>query len=269
MSTEKEAIEHIETISAASRQIPDTDFPAAVLPEHVRIHDLQKFQEYRNRFTGTMSTSLISEFAAYTNLHEGEQVFIDPNNMTAVAFFNLGDVGEPGHGDWRAKVKLEKTAPFTALLKAADGEPMSQKRLAEFLEDWRDCVKVIDEDDKNMALSHAINAVRKVTLEERRGSEHEENTFGRKRSGFEEIEANRENKLPAKIAFTCDAPYRSLDSRTFALRVSLLTGAGEPYFTLRIVQLEQHEEEMAEEFRLELREALKENIETYIGTFSL
>ncbi len=54
--------------------------------------------------------------------------------------------------------------------------------------------------------------------------------------------------LPTTIYFEC-APFAGLQSRTFVMRLGILTGGDKPAITLRIVKPEKHLEEMAEELK--------------------
>lgn len=110
---------------------------AVALPENFRIHDLEKFNLNRFRFRGALSTASIDDFTRYSKdlADEGTRCFIDADNMRAVSVLNLGTIGEPGHADNTATLKLKKTAPFSALL-SVNGERNSQKSLAEWIEDW-------------------------------------------------------------------------------------------------------------------------------------
>ena len=66
------------------------------------------------------------------------------------------------------------------------------------------------------------------------------------RSAFESVSATSTEPLPTTIYFSC-VPYHGLSERQFVLRLGVLTGAKEPAIVLRIVNKEQHEEEMAAE----------------------
>lgn len=64
---------------------------------------------------------------------------------------------------------------------------------------------------------------------------------------MESVEAKSTLQLPTHLVFTC-SPYNGLDTRSFTLRVQVLTGSGEPVLTARLVQAEQIEEAIATEF---------------------
>ena len=60
--------------------------------------------------------------------------------------------------------------------------------------------------------------------------------------------AKNKKDLPAYINFTC-VPYAGLSEITFKIRVSMLTGADRIGFTLRVVGEEEHDEQIADEFK--------------------
>ena len=73
--------------------------------------------------------------------------------------------------------------------------------------------------------------------------------------------------MPAVFKFTCE-PYLGLDERSFEMRMSTI---GNETLVLRIKKLEQHEEEMGEEFKDKLQaQFVADDIEitTFIGSFS-
>lgn len=267
------AIGHLTAGTAADKVLEHTADTAIALPESVKVKDLEPYLPLRRRYRGAMKTTQLEEFAEYSNQAAGEihdttiaVCFVDPDNMSAKAFFNLGTIDAPGHGDHTATLSLPKTAAFEELL-AKNGRPMDQKELAEWLEDWAPQLKVTAENGEPLNLPAAVAAVRRITIGAKSESTSEERTFGGRRSAMSEVEAQNKDTLPAFIEFTCE-PYHGLDERTFRLRVSLITGEI-PKLIMRIVRLEHHQEEMAKEFREHLIHALDGNlVQTFVGNFS-
>lgn len=271
------AIGHLTAGTAAERVLEHTADTAIALPLSVKVEDLEPFLPLRRRYRGAMRTSQIAEFAEYSNLAAGEvhssevyeadgaACFVDPDNMTARTFFNLGTLHEPGHGDHTANLTLPKTAAFEELL-SKNGNPLDQKELAEWLEDWAPQLKVTTDNGEPLNLPGAVAAVRRITISASSESTSEERTFGGRRSAMSEVEAQNKDTLPAFIEYTCE-PYHGLDERTFRLRVSLITGET-PRLIMRIVRLEHYQEEMAKEFREHLIHALDGNlVQTFVGSF--
>ncbi|HHW7475177.1 TPA: DUF2303 family protein, partial [Mannheimia haemolytica] len=86
---------------------------------------------------------------------------------------------------------------------------------------------------------------------------------------MESVEAKSTLQLPTYLVFTCN-PYNGLGTRSFTLRVQVLTGSGEPVLTARLVQAEQIEESIATEFAEKLSDALSEtSIKVNIGTIAI
>lgn len=249
---------------------------AVPLHKDVTIQDLEPFMPWRRRYRGEMVTTQIDQFAEYTNRTAGEvransakpatvPCFVDPDNMTAKVFFDLGTVEFPGHADFTARLNLPKTAAFEELL-GKNGRALDQKELAEWLEDWAPQLKVTSETGEPLNLAAAVGAVRRITIGAKSESSSEERTFGGRRSVMSEVEAQNKDTLPAFVEFTCE-PYHGLQERTFRLRVSLITSE-KPRLVMRIVRLEHHQEEMAKEFREHLEHALDGNlVDTFVGKF--
>ena len=255
---EKEAIQHLED-NAVIDQINTTLDPETTgviaLPESARLEDLEKYGDQRRRFRGTFATNDPKAFTNYcvTNSDAPDitsACFVDGDQMSALAIMDLGTVHTPLHAEHRAGLSLQKTAAFKALL-GIEGERLSQKDAAEWLEDWTPHLSALVSGEggyEPCAITKAIAAVRRVTLQTKSEQEHADSDYGASRSTMESVEASsREQPLPAFFEFTC-TPYQGLTERTFRMRVSLITSAAEPQFRLRMVQAEQEHEEMADEF---------------------
>lgn len=244
-----------------------TDSGAVALPEHFRLHDLEPYMHRRRRARGAMTTHALSDFAIYTKDHaeEGATVFVDADEMSATAVLNLGTADDPGHTDNRAKVQLKKTAAYSALKAHASGQAISQTKAAEFLEDWPGYIKCFN-DDGEITPPKAIAAIRKLTIESMRKLESTEQSLSASRSAFEKVQATSADPIPTTIYFECE-PYHGLESRVFVLRLGVLTGGDKPAINLRIVKQELHDEEMANEFADNAREALGSDLPVLIGTY--
>jgi len=248
----KEAIEAINEgtgITQASDAFKKAfaDKAVVALPERFKKHDLETYLPNRRRIRGLMSTLTLKDFAAYAsaNKEEGAAVFVDAEDMAAIAVLNLGTPVKPGHADNKARLKLKRTAAYSALLNVAQGRALSQTNVAEFFEDWTEHLKFFT-DEAEIKAKHAIAAVRKLSIESMRKIEASEQSLSASKSAFESVQATSQDPIPTIIYFTCDA-YKELAERTFVLRLSVLTGGDKPSITLRIVKQEVHEEEMANE----------------------
>ncbi|MEQ4765163.1 YfdQ family protein [Providencia rettgeri] len=244
--------------------------PAVAKPNGLEIVNLEGYQEGRYRFRGSLKTTSISDFVKYSVGYSdapGVRCFIDAEDMSAKTIFNLGTIAAPGHADNSAVIGLKKTSPFSAVL-SVNGRRQGQKELAEWLEDWREFLLAFDAEGNVLDIKQAIGAVRRITIESSRSSDHEDSDFSAKRSVMENVEAKSKDIMPAAFEFKC-TPYEELQERAIKLRYSILTSHDTPALILRIVQLENLEEQMAQEFRDLLASKFEgSQIETFIGNFS-
>lgn len=217
------------------------------LPSDYKLHDLEKSRSLRRRAIGNMKTSAVDDFAEYVELHaeNGAAVFVNADAMRAVAILNLGDPEEPGHADNTAELTPKATAAYSAMLQIANGQPRSQQDVAEFMEDWPSLVSCFNEEGV-IHNAKAIAAVRKVTIESMRKMESQEKQLSASRSAFESVQATSTEPLPTLIYFET-VPFHGLKSRLFVMRVGVRTGGEKPAITLRVQNIEQHNEEMASE----------------------
>lgn len=242
----------------------------AVLPSGYNVVNLEKFNLYRDRFRGCMSTTSIADFVRYSiqNAELGTipaGCFINANEMEAVSIFNIGTIDAPGHADNTASIALKKTAPFRAVLDI-NGRKNRQKELAEWLEDWRDYLLAFDADGKVMSIKQAVSAIRRISIESMSTSDHEDQDFSAKRSVMESVEAKSKEIMPVAFEFKC-VPYEGLTERPFSLRLSILA-SDTPQLVLRIIQLETAEEAIATEFRdLLIEKFTGKPVNTFIGSF--
>lgn len=269
-----EYTKHVQAAEIQAFLEGQTNGTALALPADIKVTDLEQYLEHRRRFRGCMTTSLIGEFVEYGTrttddygpaMSDEAPCFVNPEAMSARMFFNLGDIEEPGHGDHQALLQLKKTEAFKQLLKI-DGSRFDQRTLAEWLEDWRDHLETLAEDGSGLPLPSAVASIRRVTIGTNAEATSEEQTFSSRRSAMAEVEAKHKDQLPAFLKFTCE-PYQGLESRTFTVRISLITGE-KPQFSTRIVRLETAQEEMAKELEERLREGFEDTpVRTFVGTF--
>lgn len=239
------------------------------LPDNFNVVDLEKFLPQRRRFRGAMETHSIADFTTYVKARAGGDGYIDGDNLKAIVFFNLGTAIEPGHGDYRAVLSLKKTAPFSAVCKV-DGAKFDQRGLLDWLEDWAanlTAIKNGPEGGSEVPWSHAIQAIREVTISAKKEVESRQDDFKVGRTAMEEIEARSKLGLPSGFVFRC-SPYLGLSDREFFLRLSVLTGGEKPVLVLRFVQQEAHQEAIAEEFKTLLIREIGDAAAMTIGTFT-
>lgn len=240
-----------------------------------RLESLERFELQRARFRGNFKTTEPDAFAAYAKEKSTENAscFVNAKKMTADLIFNIGTIAAPGHCDDRANLGLEITAPYRALLAIVD-KRLSQKEVAEFIEDWRQLMTASSEEDMDgnttaIPLARAIYAIRKITIEAKATTESETRNFGATNTSMDSIDVKSADMPPAFLHFTCE-PYLGLTQRAFSLRLSVITDR-QPSLTLRIVRHESQLEEMAKEFESLINEKLADiepAVKTFIGEFA-
>lgn len=266
----QEAIQELskaQAIAAAHDAIADTTDNIVALPSEFQVHDLEKYQQTRRRARGTMATSNVPDFAAYVEKHKepGAIVFIQQDKMTAIAVLNLGTPDAPGHTDNRAELAPKKTAAYTALKTTANGVACTQQKIAEFLEDWPVQIKCFN-DVGEISPPKAIAAIRKITIENLKKLESSEAQLSASKSAFESVTATSTEPLPTTIYFKT-VPFHGLQAREFVLRLGILSGSDKPAVNLRIINQEQHEEDMAVELS-ELVKAAITDLPVLIGEYA-
>lgn len=272
MNLDKDAIQHIQelgNIPEIIKQITDNkseELPVAVIPASMRLESLETFMPNAARFRFDYRTSVISDFVAYSEIHdqEGAGCFVNPDKMSAFTIYDLGTNLQPKHQQNKARLTLKKTAAFSALGQITD-RPLTQKEAGEFIQDWSDHMTVFTKHEEEMHISNAAHSLQNLTIEAAREVSSSVDDFGESMSGMERIEAKNQDVIPASIKFTC-VPYNELDERDFILRVSILTGDSKPKISLRVIRLESIQEEMAVELKDRITSATEELLlKTFIG----
>jgi uncharacterized protein YfdQ (DUF2303 family) len=267
----KEAIQHLEkTVLLENVNLElnalKTKSPLLALPGGVEVKDLEIHMEFRSSYRFMFQTKSINDFGEYCKEFDkdGAKCFVNSDSMNAETFFDLGTEDQPLHQRHKSRLHLDKTAAFKALLRI-NGEHLSQKEAANFVEDWADNMTVLSKDGVVMPIAQAAKQLREITIEQVSSIDSKVSDFGESMSAMEKIEAKNQELIPALIEFTCD-PYHGLGKRAFTVRVSILTGGSKPEIGLRIIKLEAQEEDMAEEFKEILNKTFDgSKLKTFIG----
>ena len=270
MDMTQEAMKHIEGMAKAGEIVkaPNVKFDAVLVPNDMAVQSTEYLQEFKNRYAGMFSTDSIKSFSEYVNKQSEKVCFIASDEPTAMAVFDLGTIEEPLHAVHKARVELERTAPYKALIDFCSGRA-DQNDLAIFMEDFRFCVIATDDTGEEMDTNKAIMAIRKITVDTKNKTESEIKTFSTNKSINEQIEASSNgDPLPAFITFSC-VPFRGLKQRDFPMRVCASIVRGEITFNMKVTNLDILMEEMVEEFRGLVEEALTDKTETYTGFFKV
>ncbi|WIX34116.1 DUF2303 family protein [Salinicola sp. JS01] len=262
-----EAIQKIQELThAAAIGNPGTDVPSILVPSGFKLQSLEPLMTSPTRFRGTFATTSLEDYAEYINAEHGGRVFVDTESMRARAFFDLGDVTAPGHGEHTAALTLEKTAAYAAMLDA-DGKAFAQKDLAHWVEDWHANIEGEDSNGNSLSPMQLAAAVRRIEIKASSERTHEEGDWNSSRSGLDQLDARSGDATPAIIRFSC-TPYEALSQRTFTLRVSILTDDSKPRLKLRVSGLGADQELIAQEFKHVLGQHLADGATLLLGTFA-
>lgn len=272
MSLTKEAIQHLEKsplLDALNAELDKftTAEPIVALPHDISLQNLEQYMPNRTDYRYNFRTKSIPDFVEYCKEFddEGAKCFIDSDHMTAESVLDLGTKDAPLHQRHSANIKLDKTAAFLKIL-SLNGNPLSQKDAANFVDDWSDEIAVWASNGDPITNIMASNRFSEITIEQVRDSDSRVSDFGESMTKMEKIEAKNQELIPAFIDFTC-VPYQGLAPRKFQLRVSILTGGDRPKVSLRIIKLEAHEEDMANEFKELLVDKFSDSeLKTLIGS---
>jgi uncharacterized protein YfdQ (DUF2303 family) len=226
---------------------------------------LEQYMDFRTRFRGTFKTGTISDFAKYVTDNKGGAGFIDTNECTATVYLNLGGSANPGHGDWRALLNMEKTAGYAAVLKA-HGSRFDQRGFVEWVEDWAANLNALHADGSSATIAAVLPALRELTIAQKREVTHTDRDLGATRSALDDIEAKSRHSIPTHLVFTTE-PYAQFEKRSFQLRLSVMTGE-KPTIGLRIVGKEVITESIAAEFKELLQKALGDSTSLLLGQFT-
>lgn len=251
----------------------NTDFPTAVLPDGMKIHNLEPFMKRRNTFRGLYKTRSIRDFLHACDQHKTGACYINPDEMTAAVIFDIGNEKAPGHCENRARLVMKATAAYLALDKI-HSQRISQQDLAEFIEDWSDVISLAASNQIAMLSMEAVAAVRRVTVTTKQVGEHQVESFSQKKSGIEELDARSgEEDLPGFLYFSC-VPYEGLNSYTFNFRISLVIEnqgregvKAEPKFILRPIKMEETVEQMGDEM-FNIIDAGLPDLDCFLGEFN-
>ena len=252
----KEALDRLAELVAREGFIGDEAPDAVTLPESMCVFDLERYQPQRRRFRAQFETRSISAFAEYLNqARSAAPIFVDADGATARCVLDLGEVSRPGHCEHSATLRLIPTALWADLLRA-DGTAMSQRALADWIEDWRHALRAFDGPDGNeIPIAKAVTAIRTINIKAASDVGHSVDHMRESRSAFHSVEASSPDGLPA-IFLARVTPYEELGPRDVTLRVSVMTGDS-PSLKLRIVALGTIEEAIGVDFMDAICESVK------------
>lgn len=258
------AIQEIQKTAAAvavqNETLNKLDVPAVVLPKDYDVKNLEQYLARPRRFRAHFCTDHLTSFVDYTRLYDPKvspSCLVDPKAMRAQVVFDKGHPLEPGHGEHDAILTLVANAEYRCFLAETKQDALSQRDLAEFIEDYHDNVFAFDADGEAISCAQLIHTVRSIEINSERAGKSSEQDFASSKSMLESIEARGAGgKFPSRLFFRC-IPYNGLSERDFGFRLSLhVHGPGDLTFRLRRVLPELEDEMMATEFVELLRKEL-------------
>ncbi|MCB0257029.1 MAG: DUF2303 family protein [Anaerolineae bacterium] len=269
MSMTKDAIQHIQETATGPVFMGHLDGmvqkPAILVPESMRIEDVEKYMDYASRYRMKYRTTLLADYLTYGKEHGSDSLcLVDPETMSALTIFDVGTPDKPGHKEHVATLSLAKTAAYKSLEKLSS-DRLSQKSAAEFIEEWGDYIAVEDSSGEEIPKSSAVATIRDLTIDSARKLNSSVGDFSDSKSLMEKLEMSGSGSLPARILFTC-SPYHGLKTRVIRLRVSMLVGGAQPELSFKVLCAEQLNEDICEEFKdLVVAGFEGVSIKTYIG----
>ncbi len=277
MDLTKEALQHIaenqtaETVQGFLNlaEIDDEQAPLIALPHGVSIENIEQFQKHAFAFKASINTNSYDDFIDYCKKFDSDTAvcFINADKMAAVTTFDTGSVNLPGHRLHTSTLVLKKSAAYSALLDI-NGKALDQKKAAEFLEDWQFNIEARDNSDKAISAGVAAATLRDLTIEKAKIINSKVGDFSNELSELERVEAKNKDTIVANFTFDCN-PYHGINPHRLFLRVSLRTSGSEPGIVFRIIQLEESEERITEEFKTNVRDSLDDcEMDVFIGSMA-
>jgi len=273
---DKSAIEQIQVSANIPELInqfnsADRHNPKVLVPENFKVQSLEKFMSQPQRHRFEFNTTDINSFIVYAddNGTSASILLVDADVSTKLAARCIVDCGtelEPMHKEHTATVEMKALAAYKAFLNNAD-EPMSQKDVSEFIEDWSDHITVFDREGVLMNNAQGAASLRDLTIESARDANSKVGDFGESMTVSERIEAKNQEQIPATIDFEC-TPFGGFSEQSLTYRVGILTGGSKPMVNLRPIQLETMQEMIAQEFCERMTNELAHtDIKIYMGSF--
>jgi uncharacterized protein YfdQ (DUF2303 family) len=270
MSMDSSAIQKIIDLGQERNRIDFGAIPAAIISQNSKVESLEHLLENPLHHKAKFITSVFDDFVGYCkencNADQHSTIYIDQKAMCARAIFDHGYADDPQWGHHNANLILDKTPEFAALLEN-NNKDLSQQDFVDILIDWQKFVKLGDEENADLAFKDAINRIRKLTVTSLSKAESEVGNFSANKSALESVEVSAgSTKPPAALLWTV-TPYEGFTSRTFAAEIRAVVKGDSIKLRYRITQLESGINDIANEFRDRIKQALAEDsINIYLGT---
>lgn len=242
-----------------SLQLAIEDGTGLVLaPSDFKLHDLENMLPHPRRMTGKFKTQSLGAFIRFVDVSankDSSRIFVEPEDMSATAIIDYKDGEKPGHRDYTATFKAERTPELVALFSILD-QRRTQQSIVEFCEDWLSYISFQDADGLQLDTKRTLGALRSITIKEAREVESQVESLSQTRSAFESVAAvSKQHQLPSFVTFTC-VPYVGFQSRAFRARISMTTHNDNLLLTMRAILLDQHVQQMGDELVAKLMQEL-------------
>lgn len=265
------AIKEINNNSTAkefNKRFQDTGFVA--IPDDHTIRDLLHSEGVKRFFKAAYKTDSLLSFIKYVNENKNEsaELFVDRSTMEASAIFDLyDDEYRPTMCTHQAMFTAQKTPEFKAILQLAAVSPVSQRKLAEFGEEWGDVFTFIDSNDEPIELIKAINAIRNMKVKSSSSSESKVGDMSASRSRTADIEAKGQDVTVAGLIGNDTNIYLDLEPRNIKVKFSIHTNGDDIALSARLL----NKDRLLESLAKELCETIDKQaqITTYIGTIKV
>jgi len=241
--------------------------PHIIVPKSMQIESLESMMPHASHYKLHYRTTSIKDYISYckASAEANTTCFIDDGECESETVFDLGSNEVPGHKYHKARLSLNKTAAFKALLNI-NGYTLNQREASDFLENWIDEITAYNSSEQTMHNSIAAKSLREISIEALAEQSSNVGDFSESASAFEKIEAKNQDQIVAAFKFTC-TPYLDFQDRNFYFKVRILTSSDKPKIVFNLMQLEKHQEEISNEFKEIIEDGLFEtDIKCYIGT---
>lgn len=275
---EAQALKMIQdtALTAAAKPIDGTLMPLVAMPKDVMLANLEQYLPNRLRFRGSFATSSIKDFCRYCTSRTTETGFSSKGfisigkSLSCEMIFNIGNAVTAGHCDDTAAMTLQPTALFNAVTRLMTARDITQRELAEWIEEWSEYVTAHDsilDSGKKLSLAASVTAIRKLTIKSASEKTSEVGDFTAARSALESIAATSVEVLPASLAVKV-TPYEGVNEIAIKIRLSVITSGESPKFRVHWIREEAQREEIAQDFCNKLTGELGGLADIYIGGFS-
>lgn len=239
-----------------------------VVPDNYKVIDTEPYEETPNLFRGTFKTGFLADFLAYLNdnSNEATAVFFDAEKtLSATAIIDLGSHASPEWAKHRAELKLGQTPEYAGLLKLAN-QTLSQRNFIDFVEDYIERIVFFGADDKPIAKNKALTALRKLTVASITELNMTVEDHQYTASSFDMLEMkSKDEVVPTRFEFTC-VPYFEISQQQFNCRLRAVLDDKVPQMKYRVVNADDIQLAISQEFEDRLRDALGDSVRIYAGS---